>query len=572
MENPNREKQRAYNTIWNASEDYSFIPDFDGYNTQGLAELYWNYIVGATHKYYDYPILQQFFASLKKDPEHAFYENLVWIGLENCVFRKGIKDRPVLESLRNDYSRKVVNRQIAPSYYFLIDEINLAHYHRILGNEQNTRERVSRILNELEFDESLNTEQIISKLCEIIDTYFALSNPRYGRNLLSAIFSSKTKLKFGNPFLKLHKTRVRASSSKTESLEKKEKKNKDKNRSFWSNFVEYTNRKSRENINHLYGNSILTESQTQNLERVLCVEKHQNCHLHFTRGEFDSKTVARSESIFRANAALSQRQKNRDSYNENITRNTNNIIKLTNILKNTLLVDLESTSRSEAGKLIAGRIWRNLFLNDSKIFLRNRIDEIGNITVDILLDASGSQMNRQESIAEQGYMIAESLTRCQIPTRVYSFCTNSSFTVINLFRDYLETNKNEQIFNYHSSGCNRDGLAIRTALHMMRESPCEHKILIVLSDGKPIDPSGFTTGVLKPEKNCYSDEAGVNDTALEVRKGRQHGYTILCVYTGLEEDFPAARKIYGNNLVFIKSPEKFAHMVGILIRNELRNL
>lgn len=38
-------------------------------------------------------------------------------------------------------------------------------------------------------------------------------------------------------------------------------------------------------------------------------------------------------------------------------------------------------------------------------------------------------------------MIAESLTRCGIPTRVYSFCTLNGCTVLRLFRDYEETSK-----------------------------------------------------------------------------------------------------------------------------------
>lgn len=572
MENSNREKLRAHNIIWNASDDYSYQPDFEGYDSQGRATLYGNYITGAVHKFYDYSIIQEFFARLKTDPEHAFYEDLTWIGLENCAFRKGLRERPVLENLRREYSNKVINRQIPPCYYYLIDEIKMAHFHRVLGEESEAREKVASILNELEFDESLNTEQIIEKVQNIIDTYFAVSNPRYGRNLLSAIFSSKNKLQIGNPFLKLRRAKLPSRSRNNESSEVRENKKKEGNKTLWRGFMEYTNKKSRENIQNLYGNSLLTEAQIQTLESTLCVDNHKGCHLHFTRGDYSQKSLMGTEANYRLKAAIDQRELNRDFFHSNITINTNTIIKLTNIIKNTMLVDLESSCRSEAGKLVAGRIWRNIYLNDSKVFLRNRVDEIGNLTVDIVLDASGSQMNRQELISTQGYIIAESLTRCQIPVRVSSFCTNSSYTVINLFRDYLEFGKNDQIFNYHSSGCNRDGLAIRTTLHMMRESPCEHKILIILSDGKPIDPCGFPGAVLRPEKNCYSDEDGVNDTAREVRKGRQQGLSVLCVFTGLEEDLPAAKKIYGNNLVCIKSPEKFAHTVGILIRNELRNM
>ena len=156
--------------------------------------------------------------------------------------------------------------------------------------------------------------------------------------------------------------------------------------------------------------------------------------------------------------------------------------------------------------------------------------------------------------------------------RVFSFCTNSNFTVINLFRNYDEDGKNESVFNYRASGCNRDGLAIRAALHLIEKSQYDHRILIVLSDGKPVDPHGIGGNRTDPDLNFYADTVGVNDAALEVRRGRLNGISILCVFTGLDEDIPAAQKIYGNDLVFIKSAEKFADIVGVLLKNELRNI
>ncbi len=44
---------------------------------------------GAVHKYYDYPQLQNFFTYLRTASDSAFYERLVWIGLENGTFEKG---------------------------------------------------------------------------------------------------------------------------------------------------------------------------------------------------------------------------------------------------------------------------------------------------------------------------------------------------------------------------------------------------------------------------------------------------------------------------------------------------
>ena len=136
----------------------------------------------------------------------------------------------------------------------------------------------------------------------------------------------------------------------------------------------------------------------------------------------------------------------------------------------------------------------------------------------------------------------------------------------------METDKNDCIFKYNASGCNRDGLAIRTALHMMEGYESEHKILIVLSDCKPNDIQCIPETGMVPAHSEYSGAAGVNDSALEVKKGTNKGISILCVFTGLDEDVDSAKKIYGHNFARISSPERFADIVGVLMQNELKNL
>jgi nitric oxide reductase activation protein len=231
-----------------------------------------------------------------------------------------------------------------------------------------------------------------------------------------------------------------------------------------------------------------------------------------------------------------------------------------------------SIIRSQSGKLDANRIWRNIHVNDNKVFNKNYKNDIGNITVDILLDCSASQCERQEVIATQGYIIAESLTRCQIPVKVYSFCSLRGYTIINIYRDYEEMDRNDKIFNYRASGSNRDGLAIRTAVHTMDETQSENKILIVLSDCKPndieINPG---TGII-PIRTEYSGIKGVNDTAYEVKKGLMKGKKVLCVFTGEDEDVISAKRIYGRNFVRINYLERFADIVGVMLQNQLKNL
>ncbi len=576
------EKQRAANIIWNAAQDYSFQPESGAFDRNGKADLYWNYILGAVRRYYDYPQIEAFFHALKRGRDYEFYESLTWIGLENACYEKGRTERPILQDLRQGYAQKFLANGFEPAFYYLVGEIKKAHFQHVLGQEPPMREQVAVILTDLQFDGAMDTDQIIARMTEIIDTYFVFSSSKIKKSpfdfldrlLLGGQHFSGGRNEFRlvrRFFLKQFKN---DDSGAAEGIQPVAKNNGlDTKKSWWINFSGQIKEIKRDEIQNLFGRSILSESQTSAIEQILCVGNHQNCRLHFTRGEFDPAETGKKNGADPKNKVFKQRKSNQSYYQKNLARNHTSITRLTDKIKNTLLLNLETTFvRSESGRLATGKIWRTCYLDDSRVFLKEQKNEIGSLSVDLLLDASGSQQNRQEIIATEAYIIAESLTRCQIPVSVYSFCTRNVYTVINLLRDYDESGKNERIFNYHASGCNRDGLAVRTAIHRMKKTPSEHKLLIILSDGKPLDPQGIAGNGYNPDEFAYADSLGVNDVAAEVNQGRQQGIPIICIFTGLDEDLPAAKKIYGHNLARIHSPEKFADVVGVLIRNMLNSL
>lgn len=566
-----QEKQRASNIIWNAAENYAFKPDFEAYDREGKAQLYWNYIIGAVNKYYDYAQIQAFLNVFQGNPNHVFYESLAWIGLENCAYQKGLIDRPVLKELRLDYARKVLQKADAPSLYYLVDEVKNAHFLRVLGEQPVMRDQVREILDDLELDASLNTGQIIHRLNDLISLHFIHNKNLKQNPLLNAIFSSKNRLRFGNPFWKLMDTGKASAVGNFNSSEKKEIQ---KSKFFqWQSIREYQENKGRAFIQSFYGVSLLSDGQTKELENILCTGNHRNCRLHFTHGEFATELAETRPGAEHKKAIMTQREKNHRAYQKHSARNNTQILKLTHTIKNAMLLNLEvSPARAQTGRLVSSKVWRAIAANDDKVFLKYPMDDKSNLGVDILLDASCSQIDRQEIISSQGFIIAESMSRSRIPVKVYSFCTNRNFTVFNLFREYQETWNNEKIFNYYASGCNRDGLGIRTALHMMQRNPYKHKVLIILTDGKPMDPQGMLVNGSHPGNQFYADAPAVKDTATEVRTGQMVGVSILCVFTGLDEDIPAAKKMYGNNLVRIKTPEAFADVLGVLMQNQLKNL
>ena len=243
---------------------------------------------------------------------------------------------------------------------------------------------------------------------------------------------------------------------------------------------------------------------------------------------------------------------------------------LTARIRNAMLAYLQPTPvRAASGALDAGRIWRGVYLDDDKVFTRILQSDPGDLSVDILLDASSSQIDRQAVVAAQGYMIAESLTRCHIPVRVSSFCSLSGYTVVTRYRDYYETGKNDRIFNYFTTGCNRDGLAIRALAKGLEDSPSEHKLVILLSDVKPNDVIQMNHSGSFVE---YAADNGIQNTAMEIRSLTYKGINVMCVFTGNDDDLPAAHTVYGRNFARIRSLDQFADTVGSLIQNQIRSL
>jgi nitric oxide reductase activation protein len=152
-----------------------------------------------------------------------------------------------------------------------------------------------------------------------------------------------------------------------------------------------------------------------------------------------------------------------------------------------------------------------------------------------------------------------------------SFCSMTGYTILRVFREYGRPHDNRNIFDYVSNGCNRDGLAIRASHELIRSSPYEHRLLIVLSDVKPNDVIRIHS-VKDEEPQPYESLAGLTDTALEVRRARADGISVICIFTGNDEDVPSAKMVYGKDFVRIQSFDRLAETVGMLIQNQIKNM
>ena len=562
------QKKRAYNQIWNAAANYGFLPDFRFYTPEGRADVYWNTIIGLARRHYDYDQLKKLFRGLEQEEEAGEYENLVWLGLENALVARERDMRPVLPEMQKAYARQFLERfgKNGTEDDRFFEFLALAHYRRVLGLEQKASRYDRNLLDELEFSPELDTEELVREIRRLLEKWFRIraEEKRHEHRLPNLPFLPHSeKRKRGDGKLRRFGTGLAEHPHPTDGgdelpqdwIERKSGLTEEELRAFMA---------------EKFGRSLLNEKQMAELEKKLCSGNHKNCRLHITKGGAAEMHIRNAFEALQKEREEAQIAHNRAVFHQNEASNRIAIQKLTEKIQNSVLLYLRPyTVRSESGELEGGRIWRALNLDDRNVFRRTENADAGDISVDILLDASTSQKGRLESISGQAFCIAEALTRCRIPCRVMSFCSMTGYTVLRIFRDYHEEAKNSSIFEYVSNGCNRDGLAVRTVHHLMNESSCEHRLLIVLSDVKPQDIVRFRERE-DEEYLPYEQDYGIRDTAFEVRRARADGIAVICVFTGDDDDLPAARTVYGRDFARIRSIDQLADTVGLLIQNQIK--
>ena len=574
MEILDSEKRRARNLIWNAAADYSFEPDFKAYDEEGRADLYWNSIIGAVRKNYGAETIEGLFEALHGCAREQLFEQLLWLGLENAVYQREAPHRPALPSLRQSYARRAVALDQNADPSDLLAVLENAHFRRALGQPDPAMlPRDRRMLDELEFSGDLDGPAIAARALDFLHTYFhftpgetqaqeAEAKKRH-RPLFAFRRRSEADLlpsvrAFGHGFGE-HLVKGQGGGPDAMPVQRR----------LTDYNLAQTEAALRKYMRAYFGAPLYSQQELAGLEQELCVDEHRGCHLYYATGDDTHEKLKGYVAAQRRNA-LRQMELNRQAYEADATRHRTSIRRLTARIRNAMLAYLQPTPvRAASGALDAGRIWRGVYLDDDKVFTRILQSDPGELSVDILLDASSSQIDRQAVVAAQGYMIAESLTRCHIPVRVSSFCSLSGYTVVTRYRDYFEADKNERIFNYFTTGCNRDGLAVRALAKGLEESPSEHKLVILLSDVKPNDVIQISQGGNFVD---YARDAGIQNTAMEIRALTYKGIQVMCVFTGKDDDLPAAHTIYGRNFARIRSLDQFADTVGALIQNQIRSL
>ena len=314
-----------------------------------------------------------------------------------------------------------------------------------------------------------------------------------------------------------------------------------------------------------YGKSYLSEAEEKKINYQMCRGIHSDCSLYFTEGILKNPV----KSNYQYEYAKRLRNKNIWLYHDKHRIVKHNITVLTETLRKSLVLRSETqTVLSDCGMIVPSRLWRIGRTNDAKLFQQELKGEISDFVVDVLIDASGSQMKRQGDVALQAYIISEALSNVDIPHRVMSFCTFWDYTIMHRFRRYDDPrSENDNIFNYVTSSNNRDGLAIRTAGYDLLQREEEKKIMIILSDGRPYDVIINRPNAKIPEP--YQGKAAIADTATEVRRLRNLDVSVLGVFAGEEKDLATEKKIFGKDFAYIRDIANFSKIVGRYLTKQL---
>ena len=485
----------------------------------GEVDLYWNIIFGSARRHYEYEKLEKLFSMLDKYKNAALYETIFWNALEPVLFQTELQGRPVLEQMRP-----------------------------------------TPVETELKLNAEMTTDEIVDTAKQFFLEHYGL----YG--------DGKIRLKYRLPHLK--RLSVDSFLQRGRVFDHEPGYYHGEARSWDGDFslsTKLNESELRAFLETKFGKSIYSMDRLVRIEKLLCTGNHKFTHLFYTRGE-----IGELHGIY-STFEMHQRKRqaelianNRAYYQKNLLHNRLLISKLSTSIMNSILLHMQPAPiKANYGVVNPVLAWRAAKLHDEKIFTRTENENAGDISVDILLDASHSQVSRAEKISSQAYIISEALSRCRVPCRVMSFCSMSGFTIMRLFNEYSSVD-NSSIFDYYTEGCNRDGLAIRAAGYLMSGTSYAHKMLIVLSDVKPLD----VAKIRKDERDVgvsYDEMRALKDTAHEVRRLRAEGISVICVFTGTDEDLPSAKIVYGQDFVRIRDFSLFADTVGKLIIDQMKH-
>lgn len=577
-------ENRIRNLLWTVSGDYKLDmkPDISLFLRSRAIALYDGIKQGALARFYDKDLLGLYL--VKKVFLQAGEGELTAVAqlcIEEAIGEKICEERPGIRSMQREGFEDILDQEFEemPSQKDLLGRLKVAVLRRRLDGGEYRVER--RMVPFMELVIRAGKAKDTMELIRVIDElYNALVDPMFERlhgnleRVLAVTLEELTEYSWEDflseemyeealeSYVEQLTTNMAGMEDRSVTEEMEEKRHKKKNITVVTpEMLE----KAYTYVELNYGKTYLSEAEEKRINYLMCRGVHSDCSLYFTEGILKNP----AKRNYQYEYAKRLRNKNIWLYHDKHRIVKRNISVLTDTLRKSLVLRSETqTVLSDRGQIVPSRLWRIGRSRDAKFFEQELKGEASEFVVDVLIDASGSQMSRQGEVALQAYIISEALSNVEIPHRVMSFCTFWDYTILHRFREYDDPRTaNENIFNYVTSSNNRDGLAIKTAGYGLLAREEEKKILIVLSDGKPYDVLVNRPNARNPKP--YQGKEAISDTATEIRHLRNLEVSVLGVFAGEEKDLATEKKIFGKDFAYIRDIKNFSKIVGRYLTKQL---
>ena len=207
-------------------------------------------------------------------------------------------------------------------------------------------------------------------------------------------------------------------------------------------------------------------------------------------------------------------------------------------------------------------------VNDPKLFMKREYADVGGYRVDVLVDASGSQRDREYDIKCQLTVLAAAFIECGIPCRISQFDNHANAIRIKRLKDYDDTDVSTALLLSVGSD-NLDGVVYRALWEdiQMRKFSEKH-IIFVLSDGEPCSRtyeltnkygettiSGYSPGHKWSHEGVEREV--VQDIVMTFNKIRKHAM-LMGIYVGnSKRSLAVEKRMFGNDFAWIKTMQGF---------------
>lgn len=600
-------KLRAQNIRWTVSEDYEadegkvygrFFEESRPNGQDPQTRLYYeNAVLGALARRFEAGKILAYASYLWEEmPGGELFTQVMAVPLEEAAYQELARDRPAIVHFRNIFMKRKILAYSQSSPNSWVEFLDLSHAQRAVGEVPKVNGMGKKLLDDLEDLADQNTDGFILGMQSILRRHFHLDPGKVSDEALIEKIDRVEKEKVKKPrnrYLSdedLLKELTIGSAEFMDNILLDDSKKEDSEETAKIRFKKRKLKNNRTFMEKNYGPSMISEGEERALLEQVSKGYHADQTFLITRGFPDLEKNAdldqldwstdpygadsKTKNIPYRQKLMAKAKSQNQRYVEKNFRSVHRAIqsladKLKSALKNE---EEDGFFLEDHGLLAPDRVWRNPILDDDKVFYQVNNDEPSRLLVDLVLDSSGSQKDRQEKVAAQAYILAQALETAKIPFRVSSFQTLLGCTVLHQFHDYFDRASSSNVLEYFPDAANRDGYALRLVRARMKRKPPYKNVMIVLSDGKPFYVQVGVNTQASTRNTASDNEKAIRDTADEVRRIRAENIAVFGLFTGLEEDLRAAQKIYGSGFAYIKNSDRFAEIVAKILLNQIRTI